>query len=64
MLEMFQDGVEVYTLPDNNFCLADEYHKSPLELEECPIGCRYCTGDCYYYSEDPDNRLEQEDDWI
>lgn len=57
MLDMIQDGVEVYCLPDDNFCLADEKHRSPLNLEECPIGERHCTGDCFYYSEDPEERI-------
>lgn len=52
-MKMFCDGVRIFCLPDDNFCLADEDCRSPLEMEECPIGEEYCTGDCYYYSEDP-----------
>ena len=51
MLDMIQDGVDVYCLPDTARCEADEEKKSPLELEECPIGCDMCTGDCEYYAE-------------
>lgn len=54
MIDIWQDGVRVYVLPDDNFCLADNEHRSPLDLEECPEGHPYCTGDCFYYSEDPE----------
>ena len=40
MLEVIEDGVDVYCLPDTARCEADEEKKSPLELEECPIGCQ------------------------
>ena len=53
-MEMMQDGVEVYCLPDNAYCKADEEHKSPLDINECPIGNEECSGDCYYYREDDD----------
>lgn len=53
MLDLIQDGVEVNYLPDDNFCLADEFHRSPLDMEECPRGELHCTGDCFYYSENP-----------
>lgn len=36
MIDIWQDGVRVYILPDDNFCLADNEHRSPLDLEECP----------------------------
>lgn len=62
MLDMTQDGVKVYCLLDDNFCLADENHRSPLVLEECPRGNDICTGDCYYYSEDPADRKEIKDE--
>ena len=57
MIDIWQDGVRVYILPDDNFCLADNVHRSPLDLEECPEGHPYCTGDCFYYSEDPEERI-------
>lgn len=53
-MEMIQDGVEVYCLPDNAYCEADEEHRSPLDIDECPIGNEECCGDCYYYREDND----------
>lgn len=39
-------------------------HRSPLDLEECPEGHPYCTGDCFYYSEDPEERIAKgEEHW-
>lgn len=55
-MEMKYNGVRIYCLPDDNFCLKDEEHRSPLELDECPLGEDACTGDCFYYSEDPAER--------
>lgn len=60
MLDLIQDGVKVNYLPDDNFCLADEFRRSPLDMEECPRGELHCTGDCFYYSEDPEDRIEEE----
>lgn len=37
---MMQDGVEVYCLPDGACCEADEKIRSPLNVEECPLGLR------------------------
>lgn len=51
MLEMYQDGVKVAVLIDGSKCLADEEGRSPLELYECPIGFKFCTGNCEYYTE-------------
>ena len=56
-MEMKYNGVRIYCLPDDNFCLKDEEHRSPLELDECPLGEDACTGDCFYYSEDPAESL-------
>ena len=53
-MEMKYNGVRIYCLPDDNFCLKDEEHRSPLD--ECPLGEDACTGDCFYYSEDPAER--------
>lgn len=50
-MEMYQDGVRVWCLPDGACCKADEYKRSPLEVEECPQGEGNCTGDCFYYEE-------------
>ena len=45
MIDIWQDGVRVYILPDDNFCLAD-------------------NGDCFYYSEDPEERIAKgEEHW-
>lgn len=55
-MEMKYNGVRIYCLPDDNFCLKDEEHRSPLELDECPLGEDVCTGDCFYYSEDSEER--------
>lgn len=65
MPELLQDGVRAFVLPDDNFCLADEEHRSPLDLSECPLGQEYCSGDCFYYSENPDDRIgeEGEEEW-
>lgn len=55
-MEMKYNGVRIYCLPDDNFCLKDEEHRSPLELDECPLGEDVCTGDCFYYLEDSEER--------
>lgn len=55
-MEMKYNGVRIYCLPVDNFCLKDKEHRSPLELDECPLGEDACTGDCFYYSEDPAER--------
>lgn len=51
-MTMMQDGVDVYCLPDGAYCAADGKGRSPLDMDECPIGCEVCEGDCYYYHED------------
>ncbi len=51
-MKMLQDGVDVYCLPDNAYCAADEDKRSPLDIDDCPNGCEVCEGDCYYYHED------------
>ncbi len=51
-MRMVQDGVDVYCLPDNAYCDADEGKKSPIDIDRCPIGCQTCSGDCHYYRED------------
>lgn len=50
-MTMMQDGVEVYCLPDGASCEADERKRSPLDVEECPLGNDECTGFCTYYVE-------------
>ena len=49
-MEMYQDGVPVYVLPENAICKADEYKRNPLDID-CPVGHEICTGDCYQYEE-------------
>lgn len=51
-MNMMQDGVDVYCLPEGACCNADKERRSPLDLEECPQMEEVCTGDCPYYSED------------
>ncbi len=50
-MEMYQDGVRVWNLPDEASCVSDEKRRNPLDIEECPIGKEFCTGDCMYYTE-------------
>ena len=50
-MEMYQDKVPVYALPENAVCKADEYKRSPLDIDICPFGHEICTGDCYQYEE-------------
>lgn len=51
-MEMYQDGVRVYVLPEGAVCKADEQKRSPLEIDTCPCGYEECTGDCFYYEEE------------
>lgn len=51
-MEMYQDGVPVYVLPDGACCEADEARRSPMDLEYCPIGCEMCDPNCCFYKED------------
>ena len=48
---MIQDGIEVYCLPDGACCEVDENHRSPLDLDDCPLGYETCTGNRFYYAE-------------
>lgn len=50
-MDMKCDGVEIYCLPDSAKCCADEEERSPLVVNECPMGFDECTGDCEYYAE-------------
>lgn len=50
-MEMIQDDVSIYCLPDGACCEADNDHRSPLELDECPMGHEVCTGMCEHYAE-------------
>lgn len=51
-MEMKQDGITVFCLPDGAYCDADDKMRNPMNLEECPIGYEECDGDCYFYRED------------
>lgn len=50
-MEMYQDGVAVYVLLENAVCKADEFKRSPLDIDICPFGYEMCTGDCDQYEE-------------
>ena len=54
-MRVVQDGVDVYILPDNAYCAADEEKRSPLELDGCPCKEEVCSGDCLYYREEEEN---------
>lgn len=49
---MKYEDVDVYCLPDGAVCKMDKKRRSPLEIEECPIGCDECDGSCFYYTEE------------
>lgn len=50
-MEIYQDGVRVFCIPEDSRCTADEENRSPEDIWECPIGCDTCSGDCQYYTE-------------
>lgn len=43
-MKMKYEDVDVYCLPDGAVCKMDEKRRSPLEIEECPIGYDECDG--------------------
>lgn len=52
-MRIFQDEVEVGILPDTARCkLACN---NPFDIDECPIGEEFCSGNCFYYTEDPED---------
>lgn len=51
-MEMYQDGVPVYVLPDGSCCEADDARRSPIDLEYCPVGYDRCDSNCCFYEED------------
>lgn len=57
-MDMYQDGVRVYCLPDGSECLVDDEGRSPLDLDECPCGYDTCSGDCAWYAEGNENGEE------
>lgn len=50
-MEMYQDGVPVYVLPDGAQCLLDDEGRDPLDLDKCPCGYDICSGSCAWYAE-------------
>ena len=50
-MEMYQNGVPVYVLPECAICKADEHKRNPLDIDVCPLGYEICTGDCDRYDE-------------
>ena len=49
-MDIMQDGVEVYCLPDTARCTLA--NKSQFDIDNCPDGNVFCTGDCFYYTEE------------
>jgi hypothetical protein len=50
-MEIYRDGVEIDILPETAKCCADDTERNPLNIDMCPIGEQYCSGDCDYYTE-------------
>ncbi len=49
-MKLLSEGVDVYALPDNAYCEADDDKRSPFDIVECPIGCEVCVWrHCLYY---------------
>lgn len=53
-MEIYRDGVEIDILPETAKCCADDAERNPLNINMCPIGEQYCSGDCDYYTENQD----------
>lgn len=47
-MEIYRDGVEIDILPETAKCCADDAERNPLNINMCPIGEQYCSGDCDY----------------
>ena len=43
-MEVYQDGVPVYCLPEEARCELDPEGRNPLELDECPLGEKFLYG--------------------
>ncbi|MDO4452741.1 MAG: hypothetical protein Q4B89_07990 [Lachnospiraceae bacterium] len=56
MFDMYQEGIKVCCLLDEDCCKLDARRRSTLELKECPNGNEFCTGDCVYYSENLEDK--------
>ncbi len=50
-MDIYRDGVEIDILPETAKCCADDAERNPLNINMCPIGEQYCSGDCDYYTE-------------
>ena len=50
-MEIYRDGIEIDILPETAKCCTDYEERSPLNINMCPIGEQYCSGDCDYYTE-------------
>lgn len=65
-MEIYRDGVEIDILPETAKCCADDTERNPLNINMCPIGEQYCSGDCDYYIENQNlrvSRLTVQDDF-
>lgn len=51
-MEMYFEGVPIYVLPDCAVCKADEYKRSPLDIDICPLGYETCVDCCDQYHEE------------
>lgn len=48
---MYKNEIEIYILPETAKCCADTEERSIYDIDKCPVGERFCNGDCYYYTE-------------
>ena len=58
-MEIYNDGVPVYELPEYAVCTADEKKRNPLCMDVCPMGYEECFDWCENYREE---WQESEDD--
>ena len=63
-MKIMCDDTEIYILPDCAYCEIDDEKRNPLDINECPIGCDVCSGDCYYYREDEERSFNNETSFI
>ena len=50
-MEMKRDEVDIFCIPDDARCTADEELRNPLDIPDCPLGYTECNGDCSFYAE-------------
>lgn len=55
-MDIYQDGVPVYVLPDVAVCKADAEKRNPLDIDVCPMGYDVCIGGCEKYDEELEKR--------